>query len=73
MVTLILDFILIPKYGIIGASISNATSYFVLLVSLFLFQYSKDIIPIRNYFIVNTEDVKLIKNQIYSIKGSLFK
>ena len=44
IVSLLVNFILIPKYGAIGASIANISAEFVVMISLLLIVYSKHLL-----------------------------
>lgn len=59
--TLILDFLLIPKIGIIGASIASSSAYFVIFASLYFFASKKINLPNKNYFFFKLKDIKKIK------------
>lgn len=61
IVTLILDFTLIPKYGIIGASLASSISYFAIFGAVFYFLHKKLKYPLENYYLFGIKDFKKIK------------
>ncbi len=60
--TLILDFTLIPKFGIVGASTASTFTYIVIFVSVFYFLHKKIKYPLKNYFFLTLKDVKKLKD-----------
>lgn len=44
IISLLINFTLIPKYGAIGASIANISAEFVVLISLLIFVYNKELL-----------------------------
>lgn len=62
IVTIIVDLILIPKWGIIGASITSTITYFTIFIAVFFFCTSKLRMPLLNYFILTKEDLKNLLN-----------
>ena len=71
--TIALDFLLIPKYGIIGASIANACSSLVLFTSLIIAQYLNKILVVKNYFLITLSDIKLMISQSLEIRDYIFQ
>ena len=69
--TLILNILLIPIYGIIGAAISSVATY----LGILLYVYHKTLTfnrPFKaNYFIINSKDIIRIKNLINEKRRSL--
>ena len=59
--TLILDFLLIPKIGIVGASIASSSAYFVIFVTLYFFASKKINLPLKNYFLFKPSDINKLK------------
>ncbi len=57
-VTAILNFILIPMYGIIGASVSSLFSYLVIAITVYLCVIKKIRYPNANYFFLTFKDIK---------------
>lgn len=67
VVAIILDFILIPLYGKIGASIATSISYFSITVVVVIFLKSKFDLNLKNILIVTKDDVLVIKHKIYNL------
>ncbi len=65
IVTLVLDVLLVPAYGIEGASIATSISYFVIFLILFLVLIYKFKITRLNYFLLEPKDIKYILNKMY--------
>ncbi|MBN2668088.1 MAG: oligosaccharide flippase family protein [Bacteroidales bacterium] len=62
--TLVLDFVLIPKFGILGASFATTVSYISIFVVIFYFTIKKLKLPFKNYFIFKLNDFKeLLSNE----------
>lgn len=64
LVTLALDILLIPRYGIVGAAIASSFAYFISAILIFGSVIVVQKIPMRNYFIVQFGDAKLVKEYI---------
>lgn len=64
VVTLVLDLLLIPRYGIEGASLATTLSYSVILLVLMLVLRRKLDFPQVNYFLLGPEDFALMKERI---------
>lgn len=66
--TIILDFTLIPNYGIKGAAIATACCYFIIFLITYIFVIAQTKIRNLNLFIPTTMDIKnvltLFKNQL---------
>lgn len=58
--TVIFDFLLIPKYGIMGAAIATSISYFVLFLFLLYHLIVKERLSFMTLFILRTQDLKTI-------------
>lgn len=67
LVAIILDIILIPLYGKIGASIATSTSYFSITIVVIIFLKSKFELNLKNILIVTKDDVLVIKHKIYNL------
>jgi O-antigen/teichoic acid export membrane protein len=63
-ITLALDFILIPVYGSIGASIATAISYTALTIAVSYFLFVKLKVDFKNMFILTKADIATIKTRI---------
>ena len=44
IISLLINFILIPKYGAIGASIANISAEFIVMISLLIIVYKKELL-----------------------------
>lgn len=66
--TIIFDFLLIPKFGIIGASVASSISYMTCTFCFVYFFIKKTGLPVRSFMLVNKDDIKYIidtlKNKI---------
>lgn len=62
IVTIVVDLILIPKYGIIGAAITSTITYFTIFISVFFFCTTKLRLPLLNYFILTKDDIRNLLN-----------
>lgn len=62
LVTAILNFMLIPTYGIIGASLSSLFSYLVIAITVYLCVIKKIRYPNTNYFFLTFKDIKKNKS-----------
>ncbi len=58
IITILLNVILIPVYGIIGASISSLFSYLVIAITVYLCVIKKVRYPNANYFFLTFKDIK---------------
>jgi O-antigen/teichoic acid export membrane protein len=58
IITILLNVILIPVYGIIGASISSLFSYLVIAITVYLCVIKKVRYPNANYFFLTFNDIK---------------
>lgn len=64
VVNIVLNYTLIPIYGMYGAAIGTTTSYIVGAI-IFTYAYHKHTkIPYKDLFIINTDDIALIKEAI---------
>lgn len=61
LVTITLDFLLVPAWGIIGAAIASTLSYFVLLLIPCLVIRMKMKIPVNDLFLLVPKDLELLK------------
>lgn len=64
IITISFDFILIPRYGIIGASITTCITYCIIFLTGSFFLFLKMKLPLKNYFIITGTDIKLILSKI---------
>ncbi|HTB05400.1 MAG TPA: oligosaccharide flippase family protein [Bacteroidia bacterium] len=64
--TVILDFILIPVQGIIGASIASDVAYTGMLICILVYCFRKYKLKIHNYMIITWHDILETKSFIYS-------
>lgn len=62
IVTVVVDLILIPRYGIIGAAITSTFTYFTIFISVLFFCTTKLRLPLLNYFILTKEDIRNLLN-----------
>jgi len=62
--TILLDLILIPKYGINGAAIATSISYLIIFSITFSLFLRKLKFPLANYFIINKMDLNLIRETL---------
>lgn len=60
LATIILDLILIPKYGIIGAAVATSISYFVLFLVLLFNLLIKEKLNFYELFILRKNDFKIL-------------
>lgn len=58
--TVILDLLLIPKYGIIGAAWATTLSYFTLFTTLFINLIIKEKIAVSELFLIKKSDLKML-------------
>ena len=64
LVNIVLNILLIPKYGIIGAAIASIIGYFICAI-VFVVYFSKvSSIPIREIVFLTKDDLTLIKNVV---------
>lgn len=69
--TILLDIILIPKYGINGAIIATIASYWATTIfSIILFR-KKYKIPVSEILILKKSDVQMLFKKLYSIKNNI--
>lgn len=61
-VTVVLSFIMIPRWGILGACIATTSSYFVSALLLFMKFYSSTPFILKDYMI-SKEEVQLLKQK----------
>ncbi len=61
LVTIVLDLLLIPHWGIMGAAVASSASYFVILVLVLLTIRSKIGMSIRDLFILKPADIRLLR------------
>lgn len=67
--TIILGFVLIPRFGINGAAFSSAVAYFS-SASLIIYSVLKsNQLPFRNYFLLTQKDLQPILTRILSARG----
>ena len=64
VVTVVLDFWLIPPYGLYGAAIATSIAYSCVFLTVWLLVMVKLKKPFRNYFFLQWEDVKTFKEQL---------
>jgi len=64
VLTVLLDLLLIPEYGMVGASIATSLSYFAVFIVVWLFLLIKLKKPFQNYFILQLEDIREFKRLI---------
>jgi len=64
LITLILDFILIPKYGITGAAIASSIAYAISAIFIFCSIIIIQKLPFHNYFFLDKNDIRTIKNYL---------
>jgi O-antigen/teichoic acid export membrane protein len=64
--TVTLDILLIPKYGIIGASIASLVCYFSIFATNCFFVFVVLKVPFRNYFILTSGDVRHAMKKVRS-------
>lgn len=67
VVAIILDFILIPVYGKIGASIATSISYLMITIVVVIYLKSKFDFDLKNILIVTKDDILIVKNKIYNL------
>lgn len=73
VVNLILNFILVPKYGIQGSSIATSVSYLTGALGLMLY-YSKETgIKLRTMFLSLNDDIRLLSQSYHSFKDRLWR
>ena len=63
--TLVLDFLLIPIYGIIGASIASSIAYLTIIGVLTIFFLNITNQKLISILIIRTEEIKMMKNLIF--------
>ncbi len=64
LTNLLLNFIMIPKYGIYGAAITSSISYFIYAI-IYLFALHKNGISYKKIIIITKKDIDLLKQQAY--------
>ncbi len=64
IIALVTDFILIPKYGIIGASIATTISYTTLTIMVSYFLFIKLKLDFKNLFLITKSDFNFIIGRI---------
>lgn len=63
VVTIALDFILIPAYGIIGASIATTVAYTTIFLTMAYFLFSRINIQRTNYYVLTQRDLRSISQK----------
>lgn len=71
-VTLTLDLLLIPPYGITGASIATIASYFVILASYLYFSYGLLGLRAGNHLLMTKDDIAHLKNAFQAPSYNMF-
>lgn len=66
-VNLLLNFLLIPRYGTSGAAIASSISYTISTGLLFICYCRLTGIPAKNLLLLNKNDMDLIKNTLFKI------
>lgn len=61
IITIVLDFTLIPKYGIIGASIATSCTYASIFITVYIVILRKLKMPSADYFIFRFKNLKELK------------
>jgi len=71
LLNLLINVIIIPRLGVVGASISSSISYFLIfwLIWKYLQDYAK--VSFKDGFIMNLNDLKLIKEHLFTGRESL--
>lgn len=64
LITIPLCFVLIPRYGIVGASITTTLSYLGMLLVTVYFAVGKLKLPWRNYYLLNLNDLLLLSSKL---------
>jgi len=64
IVTVVLDILLIPEYGIIGAAIASSCSYAVTSITCVILYKRKTLFSFKNMFIIKNRDFKFLHNKI---------
>ena len=62
VITIALDFLLIPKYGLYGASIATTVTYFGIFATVYWATIRKLKMPVENHFLFLPKDVNELKN-----------
>ncbi|MBI2721818.1 MAG: oligosaccharide flippase family protein [Bacteroidetes bacterium] len=61
--TILMNLILIPKIGVLGASIASSLSYFCMFISTSYFVFNRVNLPFASYFLLNKGDIKAISQK----------
>ena len=72
VVNLVLNFLLIPKYGIYGAAFTSTVSY-IFYAIVYLIMLNKYNISAKSIMIINKEDISLLKNYLLKLKKKILK
>lgn len=67
ILTLTLDLTLIPLYGIKGAAYATVICYIAIFICTFYLSLKKLNMPFTNYFLITTNDLKLVKEKIQTL------
>ncbi len=63
-INVLLNLYFIPKYGIIGASITTVITYWAILGFVIFFSYTRLNLPRINYYIITINDIRHITNEL---------
>lgn len=66
ILTIVLDFVLIPKMGIIGASIASTTAYFATAAVTAYFLHYSFRINLKQCFLVSLSDIRIVLTKLRS-------
>jgi O-antigen/teichoic acid export membrane protein len=66
--TVVFDFILIPKLGAVGASITSLITYFTIFIVLYILLVQKSLLNRQNYFIISVKTIRDLIPYLYARK-----
>lgn len=69
VVTLVLDFILIPRLGIVGAAIASSMSYLATTLAMIALFVHETRIPVGQVLLISKDDLSLISAMIRRVSG----
>ncbi|GIV40724.1 MAG: polysaccharide biosynthesis protein [Vicingaceae bacterium] len=70
VVTILLDLLLIPDFGITGAAAASAASYFITTLVVIFYFANKYNIPLRNFVLLNKNDLNILHSIIKKYRAS---
>ncbi len=70
LITLALDFLLIPGYGAVGAAVASSMAYFTVMCVVMVVVFRRLGVPWGNYFLLVPSDIRRLRHRTWSGNGS---